>query len=186
MNLYFVTGNKHKVREIREMLSPMGIKIIQKNLDIIEPDFSSIEKVAESKARQALEKLKKPLIVEDTGIYFKAYRNFPGALAKRIWLEIGFDGLFRLLKGKNRKAYFKSTICYIAPRKKPKLFSGEMRGRIIDWVKSPHADRLPYEKIFIPNGLRKVVVDLNLVEKNKISHRAKATRKLADYLEKIM
>jgi len=186
MKLYFVTGNKHKVREIREMLAPLGIKIIQKKLEIIEPDFGSLEKVAESKAMQALDKIKKPLIVEDTGIYFKAYKNFPGALAKRVWMEIGFDGLFRLLKGKNRKAYFKSTICYIAPRKKPKLFSGELHGRIIDWVKSPRADRLPYEKIFIPNGMRKVVVDLNLEEKNKISHRAKATKKFADYLEKIL
>ena len=47
----------------------------------------------------------------------------------------------------------------------------------------PTADRMPYEKIFIPNGFKKAVVEMTQAEKNAISHRAKATKKLGEWLK---
>ena len=54
-----------------------------KKLHIIEPDYDSLEEVAQAKAEQAFEQLKKPVIVEDTGVFFEAYSNFSGQIAKR-------------------------------------------------------------------------------------------------------
>lgn len=185
MWIYFVTKNKHKFSEIKGMLAPYGISVKQKMLDLEEPDLASQEEVALTKARQAFAKIKRPLIVEDTGVYFKAYRNFPGHLAKRIYESIGLKGLVALVRAaKNKRAYFKTVICYIEEKNKYKIFSGEMHGRLIEKIVLPKKDRLPYEKIFVPENMSEAVVKLSIKEKNRISHRAKATRKFGKWLSK--
>lgn len=182
--LFIVTTNAHKVKEIRAILSENKIKIIQKKLEIVEPDYDTLEEVAIAKATQAFEKIKKPLIVEDTGVFFEGYNKFPGQIAKRVYLGIGFSGLLSLIRAtKNKKAHFKTVICFVAAKNSFKLFSGTLNGRLIEKVVNKEKNRLPYEKIFIPKGHSKTLVELDLNEKNKISHRAKATRKLGKWLE---
>src|SRR3989338_1936313 len=110
MELYIATTNKHKVEEISHILAEYSIKVKQKELHIIEPDFDSLEEIAHEKAKQAFEKISRAVIAEDTGIYFEDYNNFPGVLAKRIFLGLGFDGLSLLIRnGKTRRASFKTT-----------------------------------------------------------------------------
>ncbi|MCR4335156.1 MAG: non-canonical purine NTP pyrophosphatase [archaeon] len=184
MNLVICTGNSHKVYEMSKILKEYGVKIKQIELEIFEPDFDSIEKIAKEKARQAFEKIKKPVIAEDTGVYFEGYNNFPGVMAKRIYLGIGFSGLLNLIKNaKNKKCYFKTAVAYF-DGKKYKVFSGKLKGYLLDKTVSLDKNRLPYEKLFIPNGYKKALVDIPLDEKNKISHRAIATRKLGEWLTK--
>ena len=181
MKVFIATGNKHKVHEMSLMLSAFGIELEQKDISIIEPDFDSIEEIAVEKAKQAFEKIKKPVIAEDTGVYFEEYNNFPGQLAKRIYLGIGFEGLISLIKLKeNKKAYFKTAVAYF-DGEKSKVFSGKMEGTLLEEIVSLKKDRLPYEKLFVPNGFDKALVDLSVEEKNKISHRAKATKKFGEW-----
>ena len=61
----------------------------------------------------AFEKIRKPLIVEDTGFFLDAYKGFPGQHSKWIFQKIGFNGLFKLLEKKTRKAHFYTVICFI-------------------------------------------------------------------------
>lgn len=186
MQIFIVTANKHKAREIGKILSAYGIALKQKNLPIAEPCDGSLESVALEKARQAFSQLRKPVIAEDTGIFFRAYNNFPAMLAKRVYLQLGFDGLLALIKAKrNRKAYFRTVICLMWGKGKNqrRFFSGECRGTLLAEVVMPKKDRLPYEKIFMPEGRKKAMVELPLSEKNKISHRAEAARKLGRYLK---
>lgn len=150
------------------------------------PEYgNTIEEIAKNKARQAFNKIKKPLIVDDTGIFFSAYNNFPGLIAKRLYIAIGFSGLLKLLKKKSRKAYFKAVICYYDGRKM-KLFDGKLHGNI---VKKIHPDRFkrkkfPYDQIFFASGSRKPVSSMTLKDKIKTSHRAKAVRKFARWYSK--
>ncbi|MEM4257371.1 MAG: non-canonical purine NTP pyrophosphatase [Candidatus Diapherotrites archaeon] len=185
MKLILATTNKHKAKEINEIMSKHGYKIITKKIRLIEPDFDTLEEIAKYKAIQAYEKLKKPVITEDTGVYFCEYKNFPGVHAKRIFESIGFKGLITLIKtAKNKKAYFKTTIVYYNG-KISKTFSGKLEGTLLEKPVSIKKDRLPYEKIFVPKGQKKALVDLSLEQKNKISHRAKATKKMLKWLKKI-
>ncbi len=182
MQLLIATTNKHKVREIAQILAPYGVYLKQKKLKLAEPDFESLEQIAEAKARQAFAKLERPVIAEDTGVYFEAYNNFPGTLAKRVFLGIGFGGLLLLIKhAKNRRAHFRTVICFFDGRAM-KTFSGKLEGRLLAKTVSLEKDRLPYEKIFVPRGSKKALVDLSVGEKNRISHRAKAAGKLARWL----
>ena len=183
MELFFATGNKHKVQEIRTVLGKK-ITLVQKKIELKEPKSNSIEFIAEKKAEQAFRKIKKPLIVEDTGVYFTALKNFPGTEPKRAFLKLGLDCLLKKLKGKKRTAFYKTVICFVDEKGKKKIFSGKLFGRITEKVFLKEKDVMAYEKIFIPRGKTKVLAFFSRKNKNKFSHRAKATIKLKRFLEK--
>ncbi|MFH1224217.1 MAG: non-canonical purine NTP pyrophosphatase [Candidatus Diapherotrites archaeon] len=184
--IFIATENKHKVREIGEILARCGVKLEQKKIKISEPHEGSLEMVACEKARQAYEQLKEPVIAEDTGIYFGAYKDFPGVMAKRVYLQLGFKGLVALVKAaEDKNAEFRTAICFKwgAGKEEQKCFSGSCKGRLLDKVVLPEKDRLPYEKIFVPEGYEKAMVEIPVGEKNRISHRAKAAVALGKWLQ---
>jgi len=181
--LTFITTNKHKAQEIAAILRDYGIEIEQVIMEYEESKEDAMEAVSKKAAKFLADKLNKPLIVEDTGLFFKAYNNFPGAQPKFVIKAIGFDGIFRLLKDKDRSAYFKTVIGYCEPGQEPIIFQGELPGKIIEEVIEPETEAMPYDHIFVPEGLDKAVVQLTLEEKNAISQRGKAARKLGEYLK---
>ncbi|MCK4553396.1 non-canonical purine NTP pyrophosphatase, partial [Candidatus Parcubacteria bacterium] len=110
--IIFITTNKHKVEEISAILKEFNIKVKQLKMDYEEDKEATMEEISKKAAKLLSAKLNKPIIVEDTGIFFNAYNNFPGALPKFIINSIGFDGIFRLLKNKDRSVYCKTAIGY--------------------------------------------------------------------------
>ena len=80
--LYFVTENKGKFEMIKRVLQHYGTDLQQKAIELQEPDSDNLKEVALSKARQAFEKVRQPLIVEDTGFFLEAYKGFPGQHSK--------------------------------------------------------------------------------------------------------
>jgi len=181
--LYFVSTNKHKFDEICAILAKHKIKLLWKELELQEREGLTLEEIAIEKAKQAFAKLKKPLIVEDTGIFFEGFINFPGAKAKRVYERLGFKGLLGLASKKSKKAYFKTAICF-TDGKQYKLFLGILKGKIADRVYCKNKDVMPYEKIFVPAGFNKPLCMLSRAKKNEISHRAKAAEKFAKWLKK--
>lgn len=181
--LYFVSTNKHKFYEIKQILAKHGITLKWHKLELKEEKNATLEKIAKSKAKQAYRKIKKPLIVEDTGIFFDGLTEFPGANAKRIYEKIGYAGLLRFASMKSGKAYFKTVICF-TDGKRHILFSGKLRGKITERVYCKNKDVMPYERIFVPEGFNRPLCMLSRKKKNEISHRAKAAERLADWLKK--
>lgn len=182
--IFLVSGNLHKFSEMSKILKQHGIKLkLKKGLKIIEPDADSLEESAEFKAKQAFEQLKKPLIVEDTGVYFSAFKDFPGIYPKRMFLSLGFEGLLKLLEGKKRTGYFKTVVCFI-DSKQSKTFSGKVFGRFDERVHNLKKNVLPYEKIFIPKGYKVTMSDIPRNEKNTFSHRFQATKKFAEWFQR--
>lgn len=181
MKLAFVTTNRHKFEEVRNILSEFGIDVEWKDINLPEPD-GDIDSVAKEKAKYASSRLNKVAVVDDTGVFFEAYDDFPGSRPKFVFNSIGYDGIMRLLKGKSRKAYFRTVVGYCEPGKKPIVFDGIMRGEITENIFDEDKDVLPYMRIFVPEGYKKVISSFTLEEKNRISHRAKAFRKLGEYL----
>lgn len=180
--LYFVSTNKHKFYEIRRVLARHGIKLLWLNLELVEPQSESLEDIAIAKAEHAYKKVMAPLIVEDTGVFFEGFTNFPGTQAKRVYERIGFEGLLKLAAKKSGRAYFKTAICY-KDEKRCKIFSGTLRGRIARRVYCANKDVMPYEKIFIPYGKKRPLCMISRKEKSSFSHRAIASEKLARWLK---
>jgi non-canonical purine NTP pyrophosphatase (RdgB/HAM1 family) len=131
--IYFVTGNSGKFREARNVLKKYDVKLKQIKYSKPEDKKLSIEKIAENAARILIKKFKKPLIAEDTGIFFEAYKDFPGRNSKVIFNKLGLNGILKKLENKNRRAYFKTAIGY-ANEKKTRIFVGYCRGEISEKV----------------------------------------------------
>ena len=182
MKIFFVTSNKHKAEEVKKVMEKYSIEIEHIDYEYDEPQDVDINEVSLRAAKSLAEKLGKPVCVDDTGIFFEAYPNFPGLVSKFIFYTIGYEGIFRLLSGKSKKAYFKTAAGYCEPGKEPLVFEGFMHGSIIDDVRNPEADCMPYNRIFIPEGETRTLSSMTEQEKLSFLQRTKAFSKLAEFL----
>lgn len=193
MQLYFVTGNKGKFEEVKnliEKLTDWKIELLQISLDIPELDSQDLIAISQDKAKKAFKKLKKPLIVDDSGIYFDEYNDFPGPLAKRVFKGLWFKWLERLLKDADNKNWkFVTVVSYIDEDiSEPISFVWQL-----DWVydfsliKIASEEQLqkyaslPYKYIFKPEGFDKFYSQLTPEESQQVSQRAKAIKKFVEW-----
>ncbi|MFH1239858.1 MAG: non-canonical purine NTP pyrophosphatase [Candidatus Diapherotrites archaeon] len=181
-SVIFVSKNRYKFEEMNNLLSKYGISLSMNNLEVPENAEGTITDVAIDKAKKAYALVKKPLIIEDTGVFFDDYNDFPGINAKRAYLQLGFTGLLALAKAtKTKKAHFTTVVCYIWGPNKYKTFVGKMSGTLLTKLSGKEKDVLPYEKFFVPEGHKKSLSHITREEKNKFSHRAKATEKFGKW-----
>jgi XTP/dITP diphosphohydrolase len=189
----FLTGNPHKFLEAKEALAQFpDIELSQIKEEKIEfkddnaPD--PISEIAKKAAIAAVIKYKVPVAVEDAGLFFNAYPGFPGLNTKWVMRNIGYDGILRLLEGKDRTAYFRSVVAYCEPSQlqsgeAPMLFDGRIEGSISAEVIGKDEDCMDYDRIFIPSG-KTQAFSLIMEEKRKMSHRRIAFQQLGEFLLK--
>ncbi len=185
MKITFITTNKHKFKEAQDILKDYPVELEQLDMDYEENHDESIEEIARGAAKKLADKLNRPVVLEDTGLFFEAYNNFPGALPKFVINSIGFKGIFKLLGGESRKAYFKTVAAFCEPGSEPILFEGIMKGEITKKIYNENKDEMPYDKIFIPEGKNKTISEMTLEEKNSFSQRSKAFKKFGAHLFKV-
>ena len=174
-----VTGNNGKFLEIREILARHDIVAEQVDLKTAEEGTTLEERVL-SKAASAFSLLKKPLIVDDTGLFFDAFPGFPGPFPKKAFSELGFEGIMNKLSGKERGAYFRTLVCHM-DEKGPQIFYGVIDGVISEKIFEGGHESLPYDRIFIPSGYGVPFCLIGEKEKNSISQRGKAVKKFAEW-----
>ncbi|MBI4010612.1 MAG: RdgB/HAM1 family non-canonical purine NTP pyrophosphatase [Candidatus Aenigmarchaeota archaeon] len=177
-SILLVTSNLGKVEEISKHLGKFGIKVAGKKMEMPEIGEDQ-ETIAKGKAEFAVQKLILPVIVEDTGLYFDAYKDFPGIRSKFVFQAIGYEGILKLLENKSRKAYFKTVMVYCDPNEEPKIFVGINPGRIAEAVRGVSHPRLPYDSVFVPDGDDRTFAEMTKEEKAKYSARAKAAEEFA-------
>jgi len=179
MKIHFVTTNKNKFREAKEILAPLeDTQIKQAKVKILEIQSMDAKKIVEDKAKKAYEKLKKPVIVEDTSLHIRSWKNFPGPFIAWVVKTIGIDGVCRMV-GLDKKARAEAYVAYY-DGKKMRIFSGSIDGRIARKPKGKR--RFDWDRIFIPAGHSKTFAEMKIEDKNRISHRMKAFVKLRNYL----
>jgi len=175
----FATSNKNKAREFRQILEP---KIKVNHIEMTYPEIRSddSEEIARHSAKELAEKLKKPVVVEDSGLFIDLLNGFPGAYSATIHKKIGLDGILKLMKGiKNRNCSYKSAVAYCEPNKQPISFLGEEKGKVAEKIKGNFG--FGHDPIFIPEGSNKTYGQMeNCIELKKF--RRKAVLKLRDYL----
>lgn len=180
--IYFITGNKGKFSEVEEKLQPLDIKLIQKDIGYPEIQADSLEDVVRYGAEDIKERFTSPFIIEDAGLFIKALKGFPGVYSKDVFYTIGCKGILKLLEStKERSAVFRSVYVFSKQKKEPILFKGESHGKI---ATSERGDGgFGYDPIFIPDGKIKTFAEMDMNEKNSVSHRGKALDKLIDTLK---
>ncbi|MBN1650721.1 MAG: non-canonical purine NTP diphosphatase [Bacteroidales bacterium] len=189
--LVFATNNKHKLEEVAplikshfELLSLADIACFE---EIEEPHDTLIDNAFE-KARFIYNRYKMDCFADDTGLEIDALDGRPGVYSARYAGEnCSFqDNVKKVLlemKGqKMRTARFKTVIALILNGREYS-FEGVVEGEIID--QQSGTEGFGYDPIFRPNGYAETFAEMSLKEKNKISHRALASKKLIDFLNAI-
>lgn len=182
MRIYFATSNIGKFTEAKEILGDM---IVQKKIDSDEIQSLDVKQVAMHKASQAYKKLKKPLIVEDTGLHISALNDFPGALIKPMLTKVGLDGICKIVSAyKDRSAYVETAIAF-HDGKKIVMFSSIAKGKIVQEPRGRSRFAHGFDFIFEPEGSRKVFAEMDVHEKNSFTARAKSVRKFKKYIKSL-
>lgn len=146
INLTFITGNQNKADYLCKYI---GIPIDHVKIDLDEIQSLDLREIVEHKVRQAYEKIKKPVIVEDVALEFSALGRLPGPFIKFFLEENSEETLCGLLDGKDRDAIARCVFGYY-DGETLKLFEGELQGSITE--KPAGTIGFGWDKIFIPNG----------------------------------
>lgn len=173
--MILVTGNKNKVKEFEYIL---GFKIENIDLELEEIQSIDVEEVARHKARNAYNILKKPVITEDTGLYFEELNGLPGALVKFFIKSISLDKMCSLV-GENRKAKVITCIVFFDGEKET-IIKGETRGEIA--INPRGNNGFGWDPIFIPEGYNKTFAELTSEEKQSKFMRQEAIAQLKEKL----
>ena len=191
MKLIFATNNQHKVDEIRAVigdkfelltLSEAGI-----NIDIPEP-HDTLEASATEKSTVIYNLTGINCFSEDTGLEVKALNGEPGVKSARYAgenrsFDKNIEKFLHNLAGKTDwTAQFRAVISLIIDGKETQ-FEGICEGRIVAEKKG--TDGFGYDPVFIPGGSNKTFAEMDLAEKTKYSHRARAVEKLVTFLNKL-
>ena len=174
-DVIFASSNIHKYEEAKEILAEFGIELEFFKTDLVEIQDDSLSKIALQKALNAYEKCKKPVIVEDDGLFIDSLSGFPGPYSSYIFNTIGNNGILKLIRD-NRDAQFVAIIAFCDYNQKPILFESKIVGTI---SKNIQGNGWGYDPIFIPEKQNKTYGEL--AEKNKLSHRYESLKKFATW-----
>lgn len=183
LQIDFCTGNKSKLKEANDYINSKvkEVSLYSNKIDFIEIQSISQQEILLDKMKQAITKTDRPFIIDETGIYFNKYNNYPGTLTKYVIKSLGIEGIKRLLCDSDNTAYFKTTILYSEDKQDYKFFEGILKGKIvIDENRIDNVD-FPFSSIFIPEGYNDYLVNINN-DNNFLDHRKKALDKLIKYL----
>jgi len=188
MRICFATHNQNKVRELAKLVAD-SIEILSLDeLGIneeIEETGNSLQANALLKASYVYNNYGIPCFADDTGLEVEALDNAPGIYSARfagkpVDNERNIDKLLSLLESQsNRVARFRTVVAYIE-NDNEYFFEGIADGEIIK--KRKGVNGFGYDAVFLPTNFDRTFAEMDLDEKNKISHRAKAVKKLIDFL----
>lgn len=187
MKIVLATSNKHKVQEINDMISGTGIEFIlpSGDFDPVE-DGETFEDNSLIKAKEAWKVSKTWTLADDSGLCINALNGRPGIHSAR-YAETPAKRIERVLnemKGiENREAQFVCAMTLINPNGEVELACrGVCDGSISETPRGENG--FGYDPIFLIKGTNTTMAELSEEEKNKISHRSNALRKVVEHLSK--
>ena len=188
--IVFFSHNQYKINEVIKIFQNYKIKILTLC------DFPDIYKPKETgktfkdnaliKSTFGFKSFGLPCFADDSGICISALDNLPGIKSKRFQLENGgFDKTFKMIINQtkikdNYRAFFQTSIALTVDNQNSVCFDGIVSGKISN---KPLGSRgFHYDPIFIPDGTNKTFAQMLEEEKNKVSHRAIAIKKLINFI----
>ena len=188
--IIFFSNNKNKIKEISNLFIKFNYKLLSLN------DFKNTESPIENgktfkdnakiKSIYGYKKFNQLCFADDSGICIDALNGAPGINSKQ-YLEseknknTTLNKIISLAKNKDRyKAFFETSICLTLNINKQIFFTGRVYGKISLKIRGNHG--FGYDPIFIPNGMNLTFSEMTIYQKNLLSHRAIAIKKLSKYL----
>ncbi|RAW02788.1 RdgB/HAM1 family non-canonical purine NTP pyrophosphatase [Pseudochryseolinea flava] len=190
IEICFATNNKHKIEEVQAALGNQFRLISLDEINCKEelPETQdTLEGNALQKANYVFQNYATPCFADDTGLEVSALNNAPGVYSARYaGPQRNSDDniellLSNLLAHKNRSAQFRTVIALVGLTPDPSLFEGVVKGIITPERHGSHG--FGYDPVFMPEGRQHTFAQMDLVQKNTLSHRGLAVKKLASFLK---
>ena len=191
MEIVFATANKNKVLEIQSLvpgsIQLLSLKEIGCDEDIPETQ-PTIEGNASQKAFYVYEKYGRDCFADDTGLEIEALDGKPGVCSARYAgdakdAHANMEKVLAEMKTiTNRKARFKTVVSLVTNGVEIQ-FEGVVNGQILKEKRGSNG--FGYDPIFMADGNSASFAEMDLAEKNRISHRSKAVKKLVEYLNSL-
>ena len=189
--IIFASHNQGKIKEIRQILTPIGIKVLSSD-DITLPDIeetgTTFEENAALKALSIAKLKNVPCIADDSGLCVDVLDGRPGVYSARYAPNRDFKKAMQMLLAEmlethnpNRSAHFSCVLVLAYPNGTYHAFEGRVDGII---NQTPRGESgFGFDPIFIPDGYDKTFAELGAEVKNKISHRGRALEKFTTFLK---
>ena len=191
MKLVFASNNKHKLQELRAILGDNFELLSLQDIgcfDDIPEEQSTLEGNARQKAFYVFEKFGFACFADDTGLEIEALNGEPGVYSARYAgeeksAEANMDKVLKNMEKINRRNARFRTVISLVINGEEKQFEGIVEGEILREKRG--CSGFGYDPIFQPQGFSLTFAEMELDEKNKISHRGRAIQKLVQYLKKL-
>lgn len=191
MKIIFATNNAHKLSEVQAVLGNGFTLVTPRECGVTEEipeEQETLEGNASQKSHYLYDRTHQNCFADDTGLEVEALGGAPGVHSARYATD-GHDFaannrlLLKNMEGvENRRARFRTVISLILNGEEH-LFEGVVEGRILDH-ESGH-EGFGFDPLFVPDGSERTFAEMSAEEKNAISHRGRAVRKLAAYLHSL-
>ena len=188
MKILFATNNAHKLAEVQAVLGDAYTLVTPRDCGVTEEipeEQETLEGNASQKAHYLHDRTGLDCFADDTGLEVEALGGAPGVHSARYATD-GHDFaannrlLLKNLEGvENRRARFRTVISLIIGGEEH-LFEGIVEGRILDH-ETGH-EGFGFDPLFVPDGSERSFAEMSAEEKNAVSHRGRAVRKLAAWL----
>jgi XTP/dITP diphosphohydrolase len=168
-----ITGNEGKACEYESLL---GIEVTAVKEDLLEIQELDVVKVVERKAQDAYAKLRRPVLVDDTGLALAEWNGLPGALVAWFLKTVGTQGILNMAAGLHSRRASVTVALGYADDVGVRVFTGTLNGTLT--TEQRGAGGFGYDPIFVPEGHDRTLAEMSSEEKNEVSHRRLAVDEL--------
>lgn len=180
MIIYFVSSNEYKMKEVEEILSSEAITIRQASQKINEIQSQDMNEIVKDKVIKAFTMIRRPVVVEQTGLLIKEFGNLPGGLTQIFWDSLEADRFSQIFSSIGTAEVTAKTVLAFCDGKRVYIFEGTCEGHI---VSPPRGNRdFQWDCVFEPDGYKETFAEMG-EKKNEISMRKEALEKLRNFLE---
>lgn len=179
MKVRFMSGNRFKIAEVQEILSPVGVEIVPVDRKIEELQTEDVPRLVRDKLTKAFEVIGRPLFVEHTGLYLEGLNGLPAGLTQIFWDKLEADRFAALVAGIGNPRVVAKTVLGYCDGREIHLFEGAINGQV---PKTPAGPRdFQWDSVFVPDGYTQTFAEMGVL-KNTISMRRKALDAFAAHL----
>jgi XTP/dITP diphosphohydrolase len=179
--LRFLTKNIYKFEEFEKLFNGTNYTIIQSSIAIKEIQTEDIEALVADKVIKAFDKVRRPVVVDHTGLHLELLGGFPGGLTEIFWERLKNERLAQLFGNSENPTVTAVTLIGYCDGKSVRTFRGEMKGMIAKVPRGPEG--FQWDPVFIPDGHSETFAEMG-DKKNEISMRRLAINQLIAYLDK--
>ncbi|MEM4139241.1 MAG: non-canonical purine NTP pyrophosphatase, partial [Sulfolobaceae archaeon] len=112
--VYFVTTNRNKFEEVKNLASEYSIEVEWLKVPKLEIQSADLSEIARYAAINSYMLYRVPIVVEDTGLFIKSLNGFPGPYSNYVYNTIGLEGILKLMKDiDDRSAYFITYVAFV-------------------------------------------------------------------------